>query len=188
VSSLIGCGSDSGIRSYEEDISAPKGSLQVTGEKPGPQSGKLEWNTPEGWKESRETGLRLVSFMIEPGNKRGLCTVVALKDDGGGLKANVQRWMAQLKLPADSMDDLDGFLSMQKSFETQGGFAARLVDFTSLIDSLDSRSMLVSVITLPGQTLFVKIVEKKGFLLTMRKEFLTFSKSFKFGSSQDKNQ
>jgi hypothetical protein len=182
---LICCESDGGVHSYVEDISAQDGSVQEAIKKIDTPSKVLKWDAPDDWKESQENGIRLTSFIVEPQNNRGLCTVVILKGDGGGLQANVQRWMAQLNLLSGTRDNLSGFLSEQKKLKTEGGFPARFIDFTSLCESLESDSMIVSIITIPGQTIFVKMMEKKRFLIQKREEFLSFSQSFKFESRQD---
>lgn len=185
---MVCCESDTGIRSYEREVSAREGSIQESNETNAPPSGVLTWEAPKGWQENRESGIRLTSFITEPENRRGLCTVVILKGDGGGLRANVQRWMAQLDLLPASGDIPNGFLSGQKKFNTGGGFPARFIDFTSLGDSGDSTSMLVTMISLPDETLFVKMVEKKQFLIQRRDGFLALCQSFKYLPRQDENK
>ncbi|MCK4835817.1 MAG: hypothetical protein KAT17_04235 [Candidatus Aminicenantes bacterium] len=185
---VYSCDSDEGVRSYVEEISSADQKVPAPEKEMSSEASVLEWVAPEEWVEKKGSGIRLTTFIIEPGENKGICTVVGLNGDGGGIQANIQRWMGQLNLLSSSIDDIIGFISKQKKFKTSGGFPARFIDFTSLSDFPDEMSMLVSIITLPKETIFIKVMEKKVFLLQNRKDFFSFSKSFKFGSQQDFNR
>jgi hypothetical protein len=59
----------------------------------------LTWELPAGWHERSATAMRLANFGVDS-DPRIECYLTLLAGDAGGLAANVDRWRAQLGLPA----------------------------------------------------------------------------------------
>ena len=66
----------------------------------------IAWTTPAGWTELPPTAMRTANFH-PGGDPHADCYLTLLNGDGGGLGANVNRWRAQLSLPALSPSEID---------------------------------------------------------------------------------
>ena len=152
---------------------------------------ELNWEIPRGWTEKKGTGLRLATLVIGGEENQAVCTVVSLTGDGGGIEANIKRWMGQLSISSklDSEKELDRFLSRQNKIKTSGELSGLFIDFTDLDRSPDSLSMLVTVFRLPDKTIFVKMMDKKAVLSRHRDRYLSFIRSFEVskGNKVEKN-
>jgi hypothetical protein len=62
------------------------------------------------------------------------------------------------------------------------------VDFTGLKNDPDSNSMLVSVVSLPGETVFIKITGTKKVLQKNKADLLAFTKSLRIGSQPEREK
>ncbi|OGW95684.1 MAG: hypothetical protein A2Z81_03205 [Omnitrophica WOR_2 bacterium GWA2_45_18] len=142
-----------------EDMSSPEALRVVAASATKPD---LSWETPSGWKETKEEGIRLVTFTSE-GPKEGIeCFVVSLLGDAGGLKANVIRWMGQIHMPPPAESDLNEFLASLAKTTAQSGWPVTIVDFTSLPSAQDpeSPSMMAAIVEMQEDTIFVKMTGK----------------------------
>jgi hypothetical protein len=169
-------------REYEENsASAAAAPMQMQTR---PHSVSWRWERPLQWREEESAGLRLATFSITSGAEVGQCTLITLPGDGGGVQANVQRWLDQLHLPLFSQPELDDFLSRQKKMRTVSGLPVTIIDFASLNNPQDrsGTSLLVAVITGENQTLFVKMSGEKALLEKNREVFNKFSLSLSPGA------
>lgn len=57
----------------------------------------FEWDVPAGWTEEPRTQMRLINLR-PAGDPNAECYFSLLRDDGGGVAANVNRWRAQMSL------------------------------------------------------------------------------------------
>lgn len=169
-------------RQYEENGSA----AASTPEQPPapPQAGTWHWEKPSQWLEQGGNGLRLMTFSIADRDAPSQCAIIPLPGDGGGVQANVQRWLEQLRLPQISSAELANFLGRQKTMQTKGGLPVLIVDFTTLGPRRErsEASMLVAIITGGDQTLFVKWNGGKALLEKNREVFLAFCRSLRKGA------
>jgi hypothetical protein len=176
-----GCRQQPQTRQYEEtgaaDVPAP---LQPQA---GPSAASWRWVKPPQWREAAGAGLRLATFSIASREDAGQCTLVTLPGDGGGVQANVQRWLEQLHLPSFSRTEMADFLSRQIKIQTGSGLPVFIVDFTALNvpQQRPGPSLLVAMITDEGQTLFVKLSGGKALLGKNRKVFFDFCRSLSSG-------
>lgn len=182
---FISCDSSDGVRQYTED-SPPVDISRDAGEKhaaaPAQQPDPLTWDTPAEWVEERKSStMRLAAFSVRQDDKEAICTIIPLKGDGGGLKANVRRWLAQLDIRLKSEAELDQFIARQKRLTTSGGLPAVLVDFTGLQPAGDT-SILVGIVTLKGATVFIKMTGDTALLSGQKDRFLSLIESLKIGS------
>lgn len=185
------CNQEEGVRQYVETGEEQPASESRTEKRAEQTDLQLNWTIPDGWIERKGGGMRLATFIIGGEKSRTSCTIVSLKGNGGGITANIRRWLGQLSLSAKLADEaaLTRFISDQWKIETSAGLTGLLVDFTSLTDSPDSQSMLVTVFQFPDQTVFVKLMEKKSILNKTRDDYMKLVNSFGIskGKAVEKN-
>jgi hypothetical protein len=142
------------------------------------------WEKPRQWREEESSGLRLAAFSIPGREGSSECTLIPLPGDGGGVRANVQRWLEQLQLPAFSPPDLEDFLARQKKIFTGSGLPVMIIDFTALSPSPNrlAPSLLIAIIQAENQTLFVKMSGGKARLGENRGIFFKFCQSLSLGA------
>lgn len=141
----------------------------------------FQWQTPEGWSEDgAASGFRLAAFTIKSQNSQStaLCTIVPLQGEAGGLRANIERWLGQINggtLPADAVERL---LKGQENFLTAGQFPAVLIDFTALTINPRDKSILAAVISVSGNSIFIKMTGEKFLLMENKEKFKALCQSF----------
>lgn len=164
-------------RQYEENAAADT----VASEKPQtqPQAGYWRWEKPRLWSAEGGEGLRLATFFVPGRDGSCRCTLVALPGNGGGVQANVQRWLGQLQLPLFSPPQLADFLSRQNKIQTRDGLPVTVIDFTTLgrLQEQQVPSMLVAIVAGDNETLFIKLSGGKALLEKNREDFLKFCQS-----------
>ena len=176
---LASCDSGDSIRSYEEE--SPQ--AQAKTEEPA-SANQLRWDTPEGWTQGENTSsMRLATFTVGENEGKTICTIVPLKGEAGGLKANVLRWLGQLKIQLQSEEELNAFLDQKISFTTKGEFSGVLVDFTTLAPKADDISMLVGIIKISDTSLFVKMSGARDILIANRPALESLCKSIRIGTN-----
>lgn len=187
LSLAISCNREDEVRQYVETEADPTVSDTVTNKKAGQAVPELSWKIPRGWTEKKGAGLRLATLVMGGEENQAVCTVVGLTGDGGGIEANIKRWMGQLSISSklDSDKELARFLSRQKKIKTSGELSGLFIDFTNLARSRDSLSMLVTVFRLPDKTVFVKMMDKKAVLSRHRYHYLSFIRSFEVSKGND---
>jgi hypothetical protein len=178
----LACRQQPQSRQYEENgTSAAK--MGESGQTQ-PLPGAWRWEKPLPWQEKVSAGLRLMTFSIADRESSGQCTLVSLPGDGGGIQANVQRWLEQLQLPVFSPQELDGFLRRQKKMQTKDGLPVVVIDFTTLGQPRQRpvMSMLVALVSAENQTLFVKLSGGTELLEKNREAFYKFCLSLSMGA------
>lgn len=176
---LLACGDGEKVRKYKEDQVALKEKDKTANDTVKSDTRKIIWKTPAGWLEKEARGIRLATFDIKSDNEFALCTIITLQGDGGGIKANVIRWLGQLDLKMGSEDELDNFILKQKRFTTEQKMPATFIDFTPLVNSIDRNTMMALIIKLPRETIFLKMIGKNNILQKSREKFLTLGQSLK---------
>jgi hypothetical protein len=177
---LASCDGGDSIRSYEEET--PQAQSKTVEHVPNNQ---LKWDTPEGWvQEANKSSMRLATFTVGANDSETICTIVPLKGEAGGLKANVLRWLGQLKIQLQSEKELNDFLEQKIQFTTKGEFPGVLVDFTSLTQKADDTSMLVGIVKVSDTSLFVKMSGARDILAANRPALETLCKSIHIGTNQ----
>ncbi len=71
-----------------------------------PEKPRIDFKVPEGWVRNEGSAMRVASFRIpvDAGGIEGDVSVIPLMGDGGTDVENVNRWRAQLRLPALESD------------------------------------------------------------------------------------
>lgn len=191
--SVTSCDSGSSVRKYKEK-SPPVRPVTPSPATPRPtapagqQAGAdFQWETPEGWNENRAaSGIRLAAFTIKSNNKESICTIIPLRGEAGGLKANVTRWLGQITTTMQpSGHTVERLLKSREKFLTKGQFPAVLIDYTPVTPHPADKSILVSVITVKGSSIFIKMMGEKSHLIENKKKFKALCQSLTITSTSE---
>ncbi len=133
-----------------------------TGTKP-----KISFEAPEHWKPAPAVTFSVLAFQVQDGDKKAQVTVTPA---GGDLLSNVNRWRRQVGLSAISAEQLR---QSSEPIEVSGasGTYVRLVG--------QSESILGVVVTVKGQTWFVKLKGDKNLAAKEEAAFRKFVQSLK---------
>jgi hypothetical protein len=151
---------------------------------------KVTWTLPEGWlvKDSANA-MRIGSFAamdpalantgeIDPNAVD--VSVVQLAGEGGGLKANIVRWMGQvgLKMTAEEMDE---FVKAAAHFKTASGQDGMYVDLTDKLsgDMTQSKTIFGAVVQTSEYTVFVKAMGEHAKVGAQKPRVIAFCKSLR---------
>ncbi len=181
----ISCSKKDEVRSFKEEITDKKPVVDSHGHGmnvPGATETNIKWDTPEGWISIKtESKLRLATYSIKAGDKEAICTIIPLSGDAGGLKANVQMWLASIAEKELSESEVDNFISKQKKFKTRSNNDGIFIDFTDVTGKEFDLSIAVSIINFPGKTLFVKLNGDKEVVRKNIDKIFKLSKSIESG-------
>lgn len=198
-----GCGGEAGTQTIESsrtvaragvDLSIPSSSAERFGlQRPGANSPSsssakepgLTYTTPSGWTELAPTSMRMANFRI--GNDtRAECYLTLLGGDAGGMASNVNRWRAQMSLPAATASDIDALPTARFL-----GSEAKLIDlrgtWTGMSGANNAASwrLLGLVLVEPGGSAFLKFTGPEDVLETQREAFLALGSSIHIDSGID---
>ena len=182
---LFGCSEKTReIRHYREVAVAPPPSAEAHAEHDGhnhdaPESAsRISWTAPEGWTELPGADMRLATFQIGPDKTE--CTIVAFPGEAGGIRANIVRWLGQVKIEVGD-EQLDAFLRSQPSITTEGGLPCTLFDFAPLLPEGDTTatSMLAGIAAAGRQSIFIKLTGPVPLLAAEKERFTALCRSLK---------
>ena len=183
----VSCGDSGKVRKYKEEAPAA-GTQQEKQASPAPAATAMpahthfQWNSPEGWIENRAaSGFRLAAFTVKSGEIESICTIIPLQGEAGGLKANVTRWLGQItgSMPPDE-NTVEKLLNAQEKFLTKGQFPAVLIDFTPVTPNPTDKSILAGILTVQGNSIFIKMTGQKSHLIENKAKFKALCQSFSF--------
>ena len=210
---LISCERTSDIRKYQEVVIAPEEKKQQVkadphagldmnafkAPMPGMQSDDpavakmladsladvpLTWSTPEGWIETKGSGMRLATLKssdTEPIE----CTIVSLGGAAGGLEANVTRWLGQIQISLTAQE-LQDFLSKHETITTEKGLQLPILNFTQLQNQSpeSANSMAATIFNVHESSVFIKMTGSKKAVLNNIEKFKTLCRSIKLKNEQ----
>ena len=148
---LIGCNSDQNIRSYKI-YKQPliKESSQLSFDQ------KIDWKIPKSWvKYKHESSMRLASFQVPyygydfSTTGYGDVSISILDGDGGGLKANVNRWRNQLDLESQTLTEIHS--SAQNKVNKLGKYQI----FKIINKSNSDMAFICAVMPIEDSTIFI---------------------------------
>jgi len=182
----VSCGDSGKVRKYKEKVSPAAETEQKVKKSPAPGAAAMPahthflWDTPEGWKEDRaSSGFRLAAFTVKSGDMESICTIIPLQGEAGGLKANVTRWLGQITGPMGPNENtVEKLLKAKETFLTKGKFPAVLIDFTPVTPNPTDKSILAGVLTVQGNSIFIKMIGQKSHLLENKAKFKGLCQSF----------
>lgn len=145
-------------------------------------STEITWKTPNGWNETKGSGMRVVTFTT-PASTPTETTIITLKGNAGGVEANIVRWARQINLSFQSNEEMSEFINQQQNVQTQDNLDAQIIDFTHLTTA-DSNSMLAAIISTNTSQIFVKMTGTDSAIVSERDNFLALIKSLKTAYAQ----
>lgn len=160
--------------------SAPMGS--------GAQGGSVNWTPPAKWQAGPERQMRAATYLIPAaaGDSEGAeCAV--FKDIGGGVTANIERWIGQFEQP----DGSDSQAKAKRKVEQINGFNVTSVDLTgtytasgmSMGGGATSRKtgyrLLGAIVETPSGEVFFKITGPEKTVAAAQADFQALLKSIK---------
>ena len=133
----------------------------------------FSWTVPANWLEIDKTSMRLASFNAPYGNGIADISVTNFSGDGGGLKANVNRWRKQIGLESQSEQIINKSIIVKKSKIGE-------YKFIKIINKSNEQSaFLCSIMKIKNSTIFIKMKASIDGVNELEKEFLEFCSSFK---------
>ena len=133
----------------------------------------FSWIVPANWLEIDKTSMRLASFNAPYGNGIADISVTNFSGDGGGLKANVNRWRKQIGLQSQSEQIINKSIIVKKSKIGE-------YKFIKIINKSNEQSaFLCSIMKIKNSTIFIKMKASIDGVNELEKEFLEFCSSFK---------
>jgi hypothetical protein len=186
---FVSCDKGGTVRKYKERVPGEKTTATTPAKQdvpaePGEKTRPYHWDTPEGWSEVPKTSsMRLATFAIKSQGKEAICTIIPLRGEAGGLKANVTRWLGQVTgstEPPGNTDKVSQLLDKQERFLTKGQFPAVLIDYTTVTSNPSDPSIMAAVITVHGNSVFIKMMGEKLLLQENKAKFKALCQSFTF--------
>tara|TARA_B110000263_G_scaffold94527_1_gene82684 strand:+ start:2002 stop:2544 length:543 start_codon:yes stop_codon:yes gene_type:complete len=133
----------------------------------------FSWIVPNNWIEGAKSSMRLASFNAPYNNGLADISITNFSGDGGGLKANVNRWRKQLGLEPQSEEIINKSILIQNSKLGEYKFLKIIND--SNIES----AFLCSIIEIKNSIIFIKMKASIQGINELEKVFLEFCSSFK---------
>ncbi|QQS49411.1 MAG: hypothetical protein IPM66_07220 [Acidobacteriota bacterium] len=147
----------------------------------------VKWTAPAGWQTGPDKPMRAATYLIPaaPGDSEGgECAV--FKDIGGGVAANIERWIGQFEQP-------DGSSSQSKArqkVEKINGFNVTTVDLTGIytaggmaMGGAPSRKpgyrLLGAIVETPSGEVFFKITGPEKTVAAAQSDFSALLKSIR---------
>ena len=166
---LLSCEKEEeGIREYLEISGEPRKELAEL------DNALFSWKTPANWKETKGNDMRLASFAPLENETEFLLTLLQLPSTGGGIEANLKRWLGQIKVEL-SESELREFVQQAPVVQTPANLEAVILDL-SLLPQSPTESMNTAIIASPKATLFIKMSGTQANLKKHKKDFLNFIK------------
>jgi hypothetical protein len=148
-------------------------------------AGGVKWTPPARWQVKPGDGMRLVTYLVPAASGDGEgaeCPVFFFgPGDGGGVQANIDRWIGQFKQP-DGRNSKE--VARQKT-ETINGFKVTIVDVTGTFsggtmtaggDKAGSR-LLGAIVEGPQSSIFFKLIGPARTVTAAESEFQSLLRS-----------
>lgn len=135
----------------------------------------LQWTAPEGWHQGPEKMMRMVTYTV--GDVE--CYVTSLSGEAGGAVSNINRWAAQMGLPA-----LDEAAIAALPKITVLGTEGPLTEFAGTFTDMGGApkadyKMLGTLASAGGSTFFVKLTGPAAEVDAQRDNFVAFCASLR---------
>jgi hypothetical protein len=146
---------------------------------------QITWSLPDGWVE--EPGgdpMRVASFRAPDPSVANTgdmdpqavdVSIVQFAGEGGGLPANIQRWLGQIKIIA-TPDQIQNVIAHAPAIKAATGQKGIFVDLTDMIsgDMTQSASILGAIYQGNGYIVFIKAKGDRERLLKLKKQVRGF--------------
>jgi len=133
----------------------------------------FSWSVPKNWIEGDKSSMRLASFSASHNDGIADISITNFSGDGGGLKANVNRWRKQLGLDPQSEEMINKSIIIQNS--QLGKYKFIKIQNDSNLES----AFLCSIMEIKNSTIFIKMKASTNGINELETEFIQFCSSFK---------
>lgn len=153
------------------------------------KKGPLLWTAPEGWTAAKPaSSMRLAEYVVPglDGQEPGTVSIFHFgASGGGGVEANVDRWVGQFKTPEG------GKPTANRETKTVNKLTVHLVDAEGNFNAgmagngqtKENYKMRGAIVESPGGLFFFKLVGPKATIDARAADFDAFTASFKPGGS-----
>jgi hypothetical protein len=150
-------------------------------------AGELKWTAPSGWKSGPERPMRAATYLVPVagGDKEGgECAV--FMNIGGGVKANIDRWISQFKQP----DGSSSHAKARQNKEPINGLQVTTVDLTGTFTGSGMAMgppspekpgyrLLGAIVETPQGEVFFKLTGPEKTIASAEADFKSLLKSIK---------
>lgn len=147
----------------------------------------LRWDLPDGWSERAPSAMRVANFGV--GGSDAECYLTILAGDGGGVGANVNRWLAQMQRPALGTAQIDA-LPRATLLHRE----AVLLDVEGTLTGMSGgageagRRLLGLLLVDPDGSAFLMFVGPTDVVERERQSFLALASSFRSAHDEPKSE
>ncbi len=144
----------------------------------------LLWDLPAGWIERAASAMRVANFAVA-GSDEAECYLTILAGDGGGVGANVNRWLAQMQRPALVAAQIDE-LPRSKLFHRDAVLLDVEGTFTGMSggSAQAGRRLLGLLLVDPNGSAFLKFVGPADVVEREKNAFFSLAESFRSASDR----
>ena len=156
-------------------MSPPFANMAAQAPRPAPKS-DLKFDRPEGWRDGRQSSMRLAAFNAGPDDAQAELTVIKL---GGGLRDNVARWVGQVQGSDPSEEMVDQVMADADKIDVGGRSAQRFV----LEGKESDDSLMIDGTIVPldeGVSMFIKMTGPRSTVTAQYDAISSFLESLKF--------
>jgi len=154
----------------------------------GEAAAMLRWDLPPGWIERAPSAMRVANFGVGA-SEDAECYLTILAGDGGGVGANVNRWLAQMQQPALVAAQIDA-LPRAKLFHRE----AVLLDIEGTFTGMSGgsaqagRRLLGMLLVDPDGSAFLKFVGPADVVAREQESFKALAASFRSANDRPEEQ
>jgi hypothetical protein len=139
-----------------------------------PTNSHFVWETPEDWQEQPPSAMRLASFLATVEQQKVDISLMSLSGGGGGMLANINRWLGQLDLNPIDEPQLN---TMTEPLQAKFGEGV----FIKLVNpEMADKAFLAAIFSAGQETLFVKATLPVAQLETFEDSFRSFCRSLDY--------
>jgi len=137
----------------------------------------MRWVAPDGWRRGQERPVRLVTYTL-PEDPVTECVVTILAGPAGGAEANINRWREQMGQAALSADEIASLPHIEV-LDREAPFVEFIGSFTGMDGvTRENAGLLGVVVTMPEETVFVRMTGPAEVIAEERENFIAFCSSF----------
>lgn len=169
--------------SFEDEAPEPPAAAAVPPAKPPASTAPISsiWTVPTDWRAVPPAQFLIAQYSVGSDDAKAQVNVAELKDGGGGLLANANRWRDQIGLPP--LDE-DGLKPVVQMLDVSGG-SASLVDFTGKDSQTGMAARLIAVtVKQDGQSWFYKLMGDPQTVAAQKNAFTQFIQSANYANAR----
>jgi len=167
-------------RSAQEAVARAKAEQRQNGRTGTPdRPSPLEYERPEGWRDGRQSAMRLAAFDVGPAESAAEVTVIVA---GGDLRGNVARWIGQVLAETPEDEVVDQAMQDAKSLTVSQRDAQRFLLYPDKLGN-EKQSTAIDAVIVPLEnesSLFVKMTGPVETVREQADELRTFLRSLRF--------